>query len=173
MASIEVRRSRRAGAAANGAREDGTCEATAFLARVRDLLGAGSRLPLGVDPSTFAHRAIRDEARSRIEMHLVGRQHQTIAIDGRHFVIDEGETIHTENSHELERGALDDLFVAGAGVSNGAGRATRRAAILSCCAVDRAPAEQILRVAARARHGMIEDEIGFLRRRARQETELA
>ena len=125
-------------------------DATAFLARARDLLGAGNRLLLGVDvakdaktllaayddaggvtaafnlnlltrmnrelgcdidPSAFAHRAVWNGERSRIEMHLVSRRRQSIAIDGHRFVIGQGETIHTENSHKLKRDVLNSLFV--------------------------------------------------------------
>jgi dimethylhistidine N-methyltransferase len=48
----------------------------------------------------FAHRAIWNDARARIEMHLEATRDQSFTVDGRPFAIDKGETIHTENSHK-------------------------------------------------------------------------
>ncbi|UIJ46120.1 L-histidine N(alpha)-methyltransferase [Sphingomonas cannabina] len=48
----------------------------------------------------FAHRAIWNDARARIEMHLEATRDMTFAVDGRVFSIAAGETIHTENSHK-------------------------------------------------------------------------
>jgi L-histidine N-alpha-methyltransferase len=52
------------------------------------------------DPETFAHRAIWNEAESRIEMHLVSGAARTVMVAGRpvHFARD--ESIHTENSYK-------------------------------------------------------------------------
>jgi L-histidine Nalpha-methyltransferase len=50
------------------------------------------------DLSRFAHKAIYNRARSRIEMHLVSREAQTVRVAGRSFSFEAGETIHTENS---------------------------------------------------------------------------
>ena len=50
------------------------------------------------DLDGFAHRAFYNEARGRIEMHLVSRRAQTAAVCGRTVRFRAGETIHTENS---------------------------------------------------------------------------
>jgi dimethylhistidine N-methyltransferase len=54
------------------------------------------------DVDGFDHRAVWNEQRSRIEMHLVSRRDQTVRIEalGMEFGFVEGETIHTENSHK-------------------------------------------------------------------------
>jgi len=53
-----------------------------------------------IDLANFAHDAIYDEAKGRIEMHLVSLERQTIRLRGRPFAFEKGETIHTENSHK-------------------------------------------------------------------------
>jgi dimethylhistidine N-methyltransferase len=52
------------------------------------------------DPASFAHRAVWNDAESRIEMHLVSLREQAVRVDGHvvHFARD--ETIHTENSYK-------------------------------------------------------------------------
>ncbi len=65
-----------------------------LLVRMNRELGAD------IDPDTFAHRALWNAAKSRIEMHLVSRPAQTIAIRGRSFEFAAGETIQTENSRK-------------------------------------------------------------------------
>jgi L-histidine Nalpha-methyltransferase len=52
------------------------------------------------DPASFAHRAVWNDAESRIEMHLVSLREQSVRVDGHvvHFARD--ETIHTENSYK-------------------------------------------------------------------------
>ncbi|HVT13280.1 MAG TPA: L-histidine N(alpha)-methyltransferase [Fimbriimonadaceae bacterium] len=54
------------------------------------------------DLSLFEHHAPWIEERSRIEMRLVSKQDQIVAIDGlgESFTFREGEYIHTENSHK-------------------------------------------------------------------------
>ncbi len=52
------------------------------------------------DLDAFAHHACYNRARACIEMHLVSRRHQTVAIAGRAFELQHGETIHTEDSHK-------------------------------------------------------------------------
>ncbi|WCM26254.1 L-histidine N(alpha)-methyltransferase [Sphingomonas sp. QA11] len=46
------------------------------------------------------HRAIWNDDRSRIEMHLEAREDIAFTIEGRRFSMAAGETIHTENSHK-------------------------------------------------------------------------
>lgn len=52
------------------------------------------------DPMAFEHRAIWNDAESRIEMHLVSRRSQSVRIAGRIIHFAAGETIHTENSYK-------------------------------------------------------------------------
>ncbi|WP_315761797.1 L-histidine N(alpha)-methyltransferase [Sphingomonas sp. Y38-1Y] len=54
----------------------------------------------------FAHKAVWNDAASRIEMHLEAQRDATFTVEGRPFALAAGETIHTENSHKYgERGA--------------------------------------------------------------------
>lgn len=48
----------------------------------------------------FRHRAIWNDDRARIEMHLQATRDVSFAVEGRAFEIAAGETIHTENSHK-------------------------------------------------------------------------
>lgn len=52
------------------------------------------------DLSAFAHQAIYNRERHRIEMHLISRQAQTVRVRGREFAFRAGETIHTESSYK-------------------------------------------------------------------------
>ncbi|HJQ41043.1 MAG TPA: L-histidine N(alpha)-methyltransferase [Thermoanaerobaculia bacterium] len=65
--------------------------------------------------ASFAHRAFYDEARGRIEMHLVSRRAQRVRIDALDLEIafDEGETIHTENSYKHDEASLRALASSG------------------------------------------------------------
>jgi len=66
----------------------------------------------------FTHQALWNPTRSRIEMHLVSRQKQTVILPQSaagpalpiHFAA--GETIHTENSYKFTPAALTALFAA-------------------------------------------------------------
>jgi dimethylhistidine N-methyltransferase len=49
----------------------------------------------------FAHSAFYNAPHQRIEMHLVSRRRQKIALGGEGYEIDEGEALHTENSHKF------------------------------------------------------------------------
>jgi dimethylhistidine N-methyltransferase len=76
-----------------------------LLARIDAELGAG------FDLAAFRHRAVYDEARGRIEMHLVSLRAQRVRIEalGMDVELAEGETIHTESSYKYspeEIGAL-------------------------------------------------------------------
>jgi L-histidine Nalpha-methyltransferase len=55
------------------------------------------------DTWAFAHRAFFNQARSRIEMHLVSLKRQTVTVGPQSFEFDAGETIHTENSYKYTR----------------------------------------------------------------------
>ncbi|HEY0412539.1 MAG TPA: L-histidine N(alpha)-methyltransferase [Allosphingosinicella sp.] len=61
----------------------------------------------------FRHRALWNEARSRIEMHLEALRDVRFGVDGLGFAMAAGETVHTENSHKY--GARDGRFMLLAG----------------------------------------------------------
>ncbi|GJD89097.1 L-histidine N(alpha)-methyltransferase [Methylobacterium hispanicum] len=52
------------------------------------------------DLDAFAHRAVFNDQASRIEMHLVARAAQDVAVAGRPVAFAAGESIHTENSYK-------------------------------------------------------------------------
>ena len=52
------------------------------------------------DLEAFSHQAVWNEAKSRIEMHLVSDAAQTVTIAGRQIEFRADETIHTENSYK-------------------------------------------------------------------------
>ena len=53
-----------------------------------------------LDPEGFRHEAHYNRARGCIEMHLVSRRRQRIFIGDRGFDLEQGETIHTEDSRK-------------------------------------------------------------------------
>jgi dimethylhistidine N-methyltransferase len=61
------------------------------------------------DLDTFAHHAFYNETEGRIEMHLVSLVPQSVAVAGRIFTFDQGETIHTENSYKYSTAELGQL----------------------------------------------------------------
>lgn len=67
-------------------------------------------LGCNIDLRSFRHKAVWNEVLSRIEMHLVSRRDQTLAVGDRVFAFAEGETIHTENSHKFTLEALGAMF---------------------------------------------------------------
>jgi dimethylhistidine N-methyltransferase len=66
-----------------------------------------------VPVDAFRHRAIWNDDRARIEMHLEAVRDAAFTVDGRPFSIRAGETIHTENSHKY--GARDARILLRAG----------------------------------------------------------
>jgi dimethylhistidine N-methyltransferase len=52
------------------------------------------------NPCAFEHRALYNGAEHRIEMHLLATGAQRVSVAGRVFTFEDGETIHTENSHK-------------------------------------------------------------------------
>jgi dimethylhistidine N-methyltransferase len=64
------------------------------LARLNREAGAG------FDLAQFAHRAIWNDAESRIEMHLESLSDQVVQVAGTPVTFAKGETIHTENSYK-------------------------------------------------------------------------
>ncbi|MDQ1232420.1 L-histidine N(alpha)-methyltransferase [Sphingomonas sp. SORGH_AS_0879] len=67
----------------------------------RNLLDRINRELDGTIPvDAFRHRAVWNDDRSRIEMHLAAERDVDFTIEGRPFAMAAGETIHTENSHK-------------------------------------------------------------------------
>lgn len=64
------------------------------------------------DPGSFRHEARWNPAHSRIEMHLVSTRAQGVRVAGHGFSFEEGESIHTENSHKYTRDSLAGLACA-------------------------------------------------------------
>ena len=78
-----------------------------LLARINRELGGD------IDLAAFRHRAIWNEAASRIEMHLEAVRDVAFTVAGERFAIAAGETIHSENSHKY--GDRDTRFMLAAG----------------------------------------------------------
>jgi dimethylhistidine N-methyltransferase len=74
-----------------------------LLARANRELGAD------FDLAQFAHSAFYNAPVQRIEMHLVSRRRQRVALCGRDFEFAEGDTLHTENSHKFTIDSLRAL----------------------------------------------------------------
>jgi dimethylhistidine N-methyltransferase len=78
-----------------------------LLARInRELRG-------GFDLERFRHHAPYNRTAGRIEMHLVSRQRQTVAVDGHHFTFARGESIVTEHSYKYTVGEFRRLAARG------------------------------------------------------------
>jgi dimethylhistidine N-methyltransferase len=65
-----------------------------LLARIKSELG------VRIDETAFMHRAFYNEREGRIEMYLVSRRKQQVDVGGRRFHVEQGESIHTENSYK-------------------------------------------------------------------------
>ena len=78
------------------------------LGRINRELGGHFRL------DRFAHLAFYNEEKGRIEMHLVSRELQKVRIDALDLDVafEEGETIHTENSHKYTEAQLERIAAA-------------------------------------------------------------
>lgn len=61
------------------------------------------------DLNRFDHKAIFNESKSRIEMHLVSCSKQVVNIRGEKISFEKGETIHTENSHKYTLTSFRDM----------------------------------------------------------------
>lgn len=57
----------------------------------------------------FEHYAFYNEREERIEMHLRAVRTTAIVIDGREFSFEQGETLHTENSHKFTLEKIERL----------------------------------------------------------------
>ena len=78
------------------------------LERMNEELGAD------FDLGSFEHLAFYNEPESRIEMHLRSRRRQRVRVPaaGLDFVLEEGETIHTENSHKYSPARIEAMAAA-------------------------------------------------------------
>jgi len=74
-----------------------------MLARLRHDLGAE------VNPSGFRHRAFYNREAGRVEMHLISRRPQVISVGDSTFHLQEGESIHTENSYKYSIAEFEGL----------------------------------------------------------------
>lgn len=76
------------------------------------LVRLNRELDADFDPALFAHRAVWNPEESRMEMHLVSEQAQTVwlsAIDLR-VNFEAGESIHTENSYKYKPGDAEVML---------------------------------------------------------------
>ncbi|MBC7436453.1 MAG: L-histidine N(alpha)-methyltransferase [Bdellovibrionales bacterium] len=73
------------------------------------LARANRELAADFDLSQFAHSAFYNAPQRRIEMHLLSLKRQRVTVLGRHFELEEGEAIHTENSHKFTIDSLRAL----------------------------------------------------------------
>lgn len=64
------------------------------------------------DVEAFAHKAIWNEARSAVEMHLISTKAQSVRIDDLDVAVDfaDGESIHTESSIKYSRARVESLL---------------------------------------------------------------
>jgi len=68
----------------------------------RNLLERAQReLDAELDAEAFAHYAFYNPLLQRIEMHLVNMRPQVLTIGGYRFPLQEGDSLHTENSHKF------------------------------------------------------------------------
>ncbi|OUM03248.1 L-histidine N(alpha)-methyltransferase [Variovorax sp. JS1663] len=72
---------------------------------------ANRELGTDFDLEGFTHAAFYNAPLRRVEMHLVSRRAQGVRLDGQRFEFEEGETIHTENSHKFTVEGLRALAV--------------------------------------------------------------
>lgn len=78
-----------------------------LLARLNRELGAN------FDLARFRHRAVWNDAASRIEMHLESLGPQEVHVGGETFTFAQGETIWTESSYKYDKPRLDRLVTEG------------------------------------------------------------
>jgi L-histidine N-alpha-methyltransferase len=69
----------------------------------------GGTIPL----DKLRHVARWNDCYARIEMHLEATEAIEFEVSGRRFAMEEGETIHTENSHKFDRRSQYTLLLAG------------------------------------------------------------
>ena len=76
------------------------------------LVRLNRELDADFDVEAFAHRAVWNQAKSRMEMHLESRTAQQVFVDelDMTFQFAAGETIHTENSYKYRPGQAEALL---------------------------------------------------------------
>lgn len=77
-----------------------------LLARANRELGTTFNL------ANFSHYAFYNPSHRRVEMHLVSRRRQMVLLGEQEFELEEGETLHTENSHKFTMADLRALAAA-------------------------------------------------------------
>lgn len=70
---------------------------------------ANRELGTDFDLSKFRHRAIWNEAKTHIEMHLEALSDTVVTLDDHRFHFRVGETLHTENSRKFDREQILEL----------------------------------------------------------------
>ena len=76
------------------------------------LLHINRELNADFNTGQFRHKAVYNDEKSRIEMHLVSLAEQVVKIHGHSWTIGEGETIHTENSHKYSNRSFQEITAA-------------------------------------------------------------
>ncbi len=76
------------------------------------LVRLNRELDADFDLEAFAHRAVWNQAKSRMEMHLESRMAQQVIVDELDMTVEfaAGETIHTENSYKYRPGQAEALL---------------------------------------------------------------
>jgi dimethylhistidine N-methyltransferase len=76
------------------------------------LVRLNRELDADFDVEAFAHRAVWNQAKARMEMHLVSRCAQQVNVDELDMTVEfaAGETIHTENSYKYRPGQAEALL---------------------------------------------------------------
>ena len=77
-----------------------------ILTRINSELGGN------FDTRKFAHHAIYNENKSRIEIYLRSLSNQTVVIPKSNLIlkIEKDELIHTENSHKFTKSQITEMF---------------------------------------------------------------
>lgn len=77
------------------------------------LIRLNAELDADFDPDAFAHRAVWNSTRSRMEMHLVSQGAQQVRLEALNMTVNfaRGETIHTENSYKYQPGQAETMLV--------------------------------------------------------------
>lgn len=61
----------------------------------------------------LVHKAVWNDERARIEMHIAAMRDIAFDVCGQPFAMKQGETIHTENSHKYDPRSADTLLLSG------------------------------------------------------------
>ncbi|HST91040.1 MAG TPA: ergothioneine biosynthesis protein EgtB [Brevundimonas sp.] len=73
------------------------------------LVRANRELGADFDVDAFVHRAVWNEAASRVEMHLEAARDMQVVIAGQPITFAKGETVHTENSRKFTEATVRDM----------------------------------------------------------------